>query len=139
MAQMMNRPLKPLAGTLDDGVVQMHGNWAIGATGAVGAQVGGKGMALSRSGVGTYVVQCKGLNGASCRFAKFLNANPRVITSDADPSDDTDAIEARILSFSASAGTVTIQTYDEAGVVKDPASGAYVAVSLFLSLSQSTR
>lgn len=139
MASMMNRPFKPMAGTLDAGVVEMHGNWAIGASGAVGAQVGGKGMSLSRSDVGTYVIQCKGLNNASCRYANFLNCNPRVITSDADPSDDSAAIEARILSFSASAGTVTIQTYDESGAVQDPASGAYVAVSLYVSLSQSNR
>jgi hypothetical protein len=135
----MTRAFKPVRGTLDNEVVEFHGNWAIGATGAVGAQVGARGCGLSRSGTGTYVVQLAGLNGASARVPFILAAHPRVVTSDADPSNDTDAIEARVLSFSASAGTVTFQTYDEAGVVRDPASGAYIMLSLYCSLSQSTR
>ncbi len=135
----MARPFKPMHGTLDNGVCEFHGNWAIGETGAVGAQVGANGLGLTRSGTGTYVVQCKGLNGASARVAYILAAHPRVVTSDADPSNDTDAIEARVLSFSASAGTVTIQTYDEAGVVRDPVSGALIMLSLYVSLSQALR
>lgn len=107
----------------DRDVFECSGYWAIGATGAVGAQTKATGLSLARSDVGTYTLSLK--NGANAAYAPFIHyAHVEVVTSDADPTNDTAAIQARVTAFSASSGTVSFQTFDEAGVAADPASGA---------------
>lgn len=135
----MARGLKPLAGCLENKMAVLAGNWAIGATGAVGAKVGGKGLTLARTGVGTYTAQITSVGSVAARVPAILSAHFECVTSDADPSNDTDAISTRVLSFVASTGLITFQTFDEAGVVRDPVSGAFIMATVFVKLSSATR
>jgi hypothetical protein len=135
----MERAFKPLKGSLDNAVAILSGNWAIGSSGAVGTKVGGTGLLLARTGTGTYTVQLKGHKNTSCGVPALLFVGCGVVTSDADPTNDTDAISARVLSMVASTGLITIQTFDEAGVVRDPASGAKLMVTVHAQLSSATR
>lgn len=128
------RIFRKLHGTLDDGLVILTGSWAIGATGAVGAKTAGVGLTLARSDVGTYTVQATA-EGAAASVYAFPFADMVVMTSDADPTNDTAAIDARPLSAVGSTGLVTFQTFDEAGVVRDPASGASVKVFILAKVS----
>lgn len=139
MVASLERAFKPFKGTLDNGVAVICGNWAIGATGAVGAKVGATGMTLTRSGVGTYSIQLTGLKGVSARVNAILSCMVNVVTSDADPSNDTAAIDARVLTFVASTGIITFQTFDEAGAVQDPASGAFIMVDCKVRISAAIR
>lgn len=135
----MEKAFKPLKGTLDDGVCIISGNWAIGATGAVGAKTRARGITLTRTGVGTYSLQLNGHRNGSAGVPAILHADVDVITSDADPTNDTDAISARVLTMTASTGVVTFQTFDEGGVARDPASGAKVTLLLVFVVSSAVR
>lgn len=135
----MERAFKPLKGSLDNGVAILSGSWAIGSTGAVGTKTGGGGLTLSRSDVGTYSVQLNGNKGAAAAVSAILFFAANVVTSDADPSNDTAAIMARPLSKSASAGTMGFQTFDEAGVARDPASGAAIQFMCHVRISGAVR
>jgi hypothetical protein len=121
----MEKAFKPLKGTLDDGVVLISGNWAIGASGAVSTKTRARGVTLTRTAAGTYSLQLNGYRNASA--------------SDADPTNDAAAISARVLTMTASTGIVTFQTFDEAGVAADPASGAKVSILLVFAVVSAAR
>lgn len=130
----MEKAFKPLKGTQDDGVCLIAGHWAIGATGAVGAKTRARGITLTRSDVGTYSLQLTGYRGASCKVSAIMHCGISVVEDDADPTNDNGAILARPLTYSPSTGVVTFQTFDEVGVVRDPASGSLVSIALFFSI-----
>lgn len=135
----MEKAFKPIKGTLDDGVCIISGNWAIGATGAVSTKTRARGVTLTRSDVGTYSLQLNGYRNASASVPAILHCGVNVITSDADPSNDNAAILARVLTMVPATGVVTFQTLDEAGVARDPASGAKVSIALFFCVSSAVR
>lgn len=128
-----------MKGSLENGLAVLVGKWAIGASGAVGAKTRGQGMSLSRTAAGSYTLQLTGVNGVSARVASIVHVSPKVVTSDTDPSNDAAAIDARTLSQTDSTGVILLQTFDEAGAVQDPASGAFLTVAVFVCTSASTR
>jgi hypothetical protein len=135
----MEKAFKPLKGTLDDGVVLISGNWAIGASGAVSTKTRARGVTLTRTAAGTYSLQLNGYRNASASVPAILHCGVNVITSDADPTNDAAAISARVLTMTASTGIVTFQTFDEAGVAADPASGAKVSILLVFAVVSAAR
>lgn len=135
----MEKAFKPLKGTLDDGVCIISGNWAIGASGAVSTKTRARGVTLTRTGAGTYSLQLNGYRNASATVPAILHCSVNVVTSDADPTNDTDAFVARVLTMVPATGVVTFQTFDEGGVVRDPASGAKVSILLVFCVSSAVR
>lgn len=123
----------------EQGLAVMVGKWAIGATGAVGAKTGGIGLALTRSGVGSYTLQLTDQAGNAAGAPFILSVIPTVEEADTNPADDTDAYAARVLSITDSTGAILLQTHDEAFVARDPASGAFLRVVVHLKLSTVTR
>ena len=134
----MNQSFKPLWGTLDPKVGILSGKWAIGASGAVGAQTGGSGLLLTRTAAGTYRLNLRH-NGANARAVAFLDANISLWLNDADPSDDTVGHQVKKLAISDSAGTLTFQLEDEAGVAAETASGAVISCTVYVKLSGAPR
>ena len=137
MADLQHQSFKPFWGTLDAKVCKLAGRWPIGATGAVGTQVRGKGMTLTRTGVGAYRINLKH-KGSDARPVAFQHANVSVWVNDADPTNDTDGHYVKMLAISDSAGTLTFQTQDEAGVVREAPNGAVITVEVTYTLSSST-
>lgn len=115
------------------------GYWAIGATGAVGAKTKAIGLKLTRTGAGLYTVQLIGSDGSDAFVPFILHADFSVVVNDADPTDDTDAIQVRELTRDASTGTMTLQCLDEGGVSRDPASGALLSAMVVVGHSNSVR
>lgn len=134
MASITNITLKPFRGAFDSGMAIMAGRWAIGGTGAVGAKTAGVGLTLTRDDVGLYTVQLTA-NGADASAPAIVFADAQVVNDDSDPSNDTGAIAGRVLTSVASTGVITLTTYDEAGVARDPASGAALCVFVLVKLS----
>lgn len=124
---------------LENGLAVFSGRWAIGATGAVGAKTGGLGMKLTRTGVGTYRIDLVNSKDVVSKVPFVLGVHLAVEEGDADPTDDTGAYAARPLVTTASSGTITLQTHDEAFVARDPASGAFLLATVFVNLSSVTR
>lgn len=120
---------------LEHDVAVVVGNWAIGATGAVGAQTGARGATLTRTGVGTYTFQLVDSDGNAAKCPAILWVDFKVVEADANPADDTDAYLARPLTHDATTGAITFQTFDEALVARDPASGAYIMAFAVVKLS----
>lgn len=135
----MEKAFKPMKGTLDDGLCVITGNWAIGASGAVSTKTRARGVTLTRTGAGTYSLQLNGYRNGSTAVADICHCTVNVITSDADPTNDTDAIDARVLTMVASTGVVTFQTFDEGGVARDPVSGAKISIALFFCVTKTFR
>jgi hypothetical protein len=124
---------------LESRLAVLSGHWAIGSTGAVGAKVGALGLTLARTGTGTYTLQLTDSSGAAARASFILHPIVTVEEADADPTDDTGAYAARVLSVADSTGLITFQTHDEAFVARDPASGAFIRVTVLVKLSSYTR
>jgi hypothetical protein len=134
----MSQSFRPAWGVLEPKLVTLVGNWAIGSTGAVGTKTGAKGMSLTRTGTGAYTIQLTGANGASVRATNILNCHVALFVNDTDPTNDTDGHWTKMLAISDSAGTVTFQCVDEAGVVREAPSGAVIAVTLHARLSSAS-
>lgn len=139
MTASMTRAFKPFLGHGDPNVVIMSGNWAIGATGAVGAKTGATGLKLTRTDVGLYTIQLQAASQISARVPAILWADFQVVTNDTDPTNDTDAVRVRVLAFDASAGTVSIQCVDEGDVAREIASGSVLMAQVHAKLSSATR
>jgi hypothetical protein len=116
-------------------MVPMANNWAIGSTGAVGAAASStSGMTLTRDDVGLYTVQFK--NGSSnADVPAILYADAVLVRSDTDASDDTDAGLVQVTAFDASAGTISLACVDDAGVLREAASGTKICVFVVVKLS----
>ncbi len=128
------------ADSFDVDVVLIAGYWAIGASGAVGTKTGATGVKLTRTGAGLYTLQLQGADTSlDARVPYILHCNAKVVVNDSDPTNDTDAMDARELTRDATTGTITIACFDEGGVVRDPASGASLSVLLAVKLSNVTR
>lgn len=137
MADMQHQSFKPLWGTLDAKVCLASGRWAIGASGAVGAQTRAKGVSLTRTGAGLYTLQLRH-KGSNARPVAFLDANISLWVNDTDVTNDVVGHFVKKLAISDSAGTLTFALVDEAGVVAETASGAVITVAIFYTLSSST-
>lgn len=135
----MEKAFKPIKGTLDDGVCIISGNWAIGATGAVGAKTRARGVTLTRTNTGLYSLQLNGYRNGSASVPAILHCSINVVTSDADPTNDTDAFDVQVQTMVASTGVVTFRTMDEGGVSRDPASGAKISILLVFAVSNAVR
>ncbi len=137
MADLQHQSFKPLWGTLDAKVCVLAGRWAIGGSGAVGTQTRGKGMALTRTGAGAYTLQLRHKS-SNARPVAFLHASVSLWVNDGDPTNDTDGHWVKMLAISDSAGTLTFQCVDEAGVVREAPSGAVISACVVYTLSSST-
>lgn len=115
---------------LEHASFSLMGKWAIGSTGAVGTKTGGKGMSLTRNSTGNYTIQLLGSKGVSARCNAILHCAVSIFVNDTDPTNDTDGHYVKMLAISDSAGTVTFQAQDEAGVVREIPSGGVVTVHL---------
>lgn len=135
----MEKAFKPLKGTLDDGVCVISGNWAIGASGAVGAKVRARGVTLTRSNTGLYSLQLNGYRNGSAAVPAILHCSVNVVTSDADPTNDTAGYLSQVQTMVASTGIVTFRTLDEDGVSADPASGAKISILLVIAVVSAAR
>lgn len=122
----------------EPGTALLAGSWAIGATGAVGAKTGGKGLTLTRNSAGNYTVAIKGAGNVAARVPAMLFANAVAYVNDTDPSDDTDGYLVKPLAKSASGGTFSFQVVDEGGVVREVPSGAAIAVFLICKMSSAS-
>lgn len=133
MATAFAHKLKMLEGSSDQGTALLAGSWAIGASGAVGAQSRAKYVTLTRTNVGLYTAQLRNKEGdARCPAIAFALAN--LVTNDVDPSD-ADAIRVKTLTVVPSTGTVTFACVDEADVVREAASGATFQLLLVCNMS----
>lgn len=139
MATLSAHPYHTSLKHLENGTAVFSGRWAIGATGAVGAKTGGLGMNLTRTGVGTYRIDLVNSKGVVSKVPAILGVHIAVEEADADPTDDTAAYAGRPLVSTPASGTITLQTHDEAFVARDPASGAFLLVTVFVNLSSVTR
>jgi hypothetical protein len=93
--------------------VQIRGNVAIGASGAVGAQVGLGFSVVKEAGAGTYTVTLDAENG----LIEVYDVSASVIASSTD-------LLAHVTAFDLSAGTFTVVCETDGGVATNPASGA---------------
>src|SRR4029077_46614 len=96
---------------------------------------GGQGMLLPRTGTGAYTIQVKGSKQVSAAPKAIMNCNVSLFVDDADPTNDTDGHWVKLLAISDTAGTVTFQCVDEAGVVREAPSGAVICATLHATLS----
>lgn len=133
-----NNSMHPVHGCPDRKVAVLVGKWAIGASGAVGAQTRGTGLQLTRTGAGAYTIQLRHA-GANARANAILHCDVNVYVNDADPTNDTDGHYVKLLAISDTNGTVTFQAQDEAGVVREAPSGAVISVCMLVALSGVTR
>lgn len=137
MADLQHQSFKPLWGTLDAKVCIASGRWAIGASGAVGAQTRAKGVQLTRTGAGAYTLQLRHKT-SNARPVAFLHASVSLWVNDTDPTNDTDGHWVKMLAISDTNGTLTFQCVDETGVVREAPSGAVITILLVYTLSSST-
>lgn len=134
----MNQSFRPFVGGLEHKMAFLAGNWAVGATGAVGAQVGGHGMSLTRNDVGDYTIQLEGADGTDTGVPYILYANAVLFNSDTNAGGDTDAHGIYCGATSATDGTFDFQCVDEAGAPAEAPSGAYIHVLVVVQLSALT-
>lgn len=132
----MNQGFKPAYGVLETGYASLAGAWVIGATGAVGAKLGGQGMTLTRSGTGAYSIQLLGAKGVSVGVYAILHASVVAYNPDTDPSNDTDAHFIKMLDAVDSTGVITFQCVDEAGVVRELPNPAKLKAHVIVKLSK---
>lgn len=135
----MSQIFRPFYGTPDDKVAVLHGNWAIGATGAVGTKTGGRGMTLTRTGVGLYTIQLTGSKGAAARVYAILKSDVSVVAN----TDNLYYIQKK--TQVASTGVITIRCYTNVEVVggtpvaAELPSGAVLEVTVAAKLSSALR
>lgn len=133
----MAQSFKPLWGVLENKEVILQGNWAIGATGAVGAKVGGTGLVLTRTGTGLYSVQIVGSKGVSARVHDILYADVRVRIG-----AGTDFIGAAIKAATASTGVITFATFGVVSTtvaIADPPNPSIIDFVVVAKLSSAVR
>ena len=135
----MSQPHRPIYGVLEDKLAMYVGNWAIGGTGAVGTKVCGRGLTLSRTGVGLYTVQMTGSAGRSARVHDFAMVNVKVIMN------DDHAYYVQIKTAVAATGVITLRCYTDVEVVggtpvaAELPSGAVLQVQVIAKLSSAVR
>ena len=127
---------RPLYGLLEDKVAIYAGTWAIGATGAVGTQTGGKGLTLTRTGVGLYTIQLTGSKGLAARVQALLHVHFGVVMNDGN------FYQVRAKTAVASTGVITIAAFAEAAgsiAVTELPNGAVLSVCVVAKLSSTHR
>ena len=129
-----NRTLKPVLGSPDESMTLIAGHWAIGATGAVGTQTRAKGLTLTRTDVGLYTLQLTNAGAVACAIPVIAYAHAALIPAagDVDPTGDTDAVRARVVTSVNTTGVITLALVDEGDVVREAASGARLMVLVAL-------
>lgn len=113
----INSSLQPLRGIASPGCLLVSGRVAIGATGAVGAQIG-KGFTVTRTDTGDYTIQLTSQGAAA--------TVPAILYADVSLAVNSDTNFTPRVRVAPTTGAVTVTCFADAalGTPADPPSGA---------------